>query len=171
MTERGPSSVVEQARGTSVNPASRAICGSWETMITVVPCSRARSAKMPRTLRDQRGRGFVRQHDGGPVGQGAGDGHTLAFAHGKTGGHLQQQAVYAQGRGHVPDRFQTASHDPQTAAGKQDVVAGRKEGQQAASLEHIAQMFAAQTGQGIESARLPQGQHVRFAIGGVQQEA
>ena len=72
MTERGPSSVVEQARGTSVNPASRAICGSWETMITVVPCCRARSAKMP-----------------GPVGQGAGDGNTLAFAHGKAGGHLQ----------------------------------------------------------------------------------
>ena len=55
MTERGPSSVVEQARGTSVNPASRAICGSWETMITVVPCCRARSAKMPRTLRDWSG--------------------------------------------------------------------------------------------------------------------
>lgn len=175
MTERGPSSVVEQARGTSVNPASRAICGSWETMITVVPCCRARSAKMPRTLRDWSGSsaavGSSASTMAGPWARGAGDGHALAFAHGKAGGHLQQQSVYAQGRGHVPDRLQTASHAPQTAAGEQDVVAGRKEGQQAACLEHIAQMFAAQTGQGIETARPPQGQHVRLAIGGAQQEA
>ena len=78
--------------------------------------------------RIQRGRGFVRQHDGGPMGQGSGDGHTLALAHGKACGHLQQQTVYAQGRGHVPDRLQAAPMFPRQRQGSRMLSRAERKG-------------------------------------------
>ena len=137
-----------------------------------------------RVQRVQGGGGLVRQHHRRAVGQGRGNGHALAFAHGQGGRVLVQQFCDAQTCGHfiggapkilggsrggslaqnVGDSRGPRGRKAQGAAAQQNIFLRSEKWQQTAGLQHIAQVAQAQPGQSVRAAVLPGGQHVRVRV-------
>jgi len=108
-----------------------------------------------------RGRRLIGKQHGRAMREGTRDGHALALAHRQLQRRLVEVHGDAEPLGKLRrGRFRRLAEQP---TAERDVVAHAQEGQQAAGLQHIAEVLAAQPAERVEPAAAPQGHHIHRA--------